>query len=132
MTSLLFASTLAAFSFPPPSAVDIDRVILAIEAKENGQWSSVGGRACWKQATWAQFTTWDFRHSSNPILSRTVMRWALDSYARRFTKEGIDPSVWRLAMAWRFGFDGAKRVRRLNGDYAEMVENIYNSLPPAK
>ena len=124
----LIAAAVITFVAPTPKPIDVDKLVLAIEERENGKWSSPGGRACWQPETWKQFTKLPYRMASNQWQSRIVMKIALANYSARFTAEGIEPTVWRLATAFRYGFDGAILRARHASDYGELTEGIYGAL----
>lgn len=123
---------------PPPAVVltvpkpvlTFDKLIAAIEEKENGLWSNDGGRANWKRETWAQFTMSPFRFAKEQEDSRLVMRWALQRYTDRFIAMEETPTVWKLAMCWRYGFEGARKKRRVRDDYGDCVANLCEAKTP--
>lgn len=123
ISPFLLASAIIVFA-SPVKKLDLDSLVLAIEHKENNSWSAPGGKAGWQKNTWFQFTNLPYAHASLVTPSRMVMKWALKSYADRFEMADIAPTYWRLAMAWRFGWDGAIRARRKEDDYGSCVEAL--------
>ncbi len=117
------------FEVPRP-VIDYERLVRAIEERENGRWSSPGGRACWTIAAWREETSLPFRLAQNRAQSRILMVQRLAKFAARFTRDDIEPTVWRLSTAWYRGYDGSKRATRYPNDYGECCEGIYQSLMP--
>lgn len=126
---IAFVAMAAGLTLALPAPVDLNRLVLAIEERENGSWSNPGGRACWGRSTWVRFTTLDYRHARDPYWSRKVAKWALEAYAADLRAMGLQPTVWRLSMAWRWGDTGALRRRRVLNDYGTLTEGIYEVTP---
>jgi len=127
---IAFFSLAVIFTVPTPPAVDLDRLAVALEEREAGSWHRPGGRANWQRTTWQRFTTLDFRLAQDPYWSRKVARWALEAYAAEFRAAGVEPTVWRLATAWRRGDTGALRATRRPNDYGTLAEGIYGAIHP--
>lgn len=112
----------------PSRAIDHSVLVLAIEDRENGHWTAPGGRACWSAVAWREESSLPYRLASNRHQSRILMKQRLAKFAARFTHDGIEVTVWRLATAWYRGYDGALRARRTVDDYGSLVEGIYGQL----
>lgn len=110
-----------------PAPLDLDRLVVAIEEKEDGSWLRAGGRANWQRSTWERFTFLDYSLARDPYWSRKVARWALEAYVAEFRALGLEPTAWRLATAWRRGDSGAIRAVRRAGDYGSLAEALYEA-----
>jgi hypothetical protein len=119
------AEPIAVVFVVPAPAVDLSRLVLAIEIREGNAWSAPGGRLGFKRETWEQFSTLPFRFASHPAWSRYIAKHALQSYAERLRAEGYVVTAQRLAACWRWGYSGAKR--RWPDDYPEHVANLATS-----
>ncbi len=112
----------------PTHPIKADALCFALEQRENGKWNNHGGKACWTIDTWYQFTDLPYGLACNPDCSRAVMRRLIQNYSTRLALMGKTPTVWRIAMAYRYGFDGALRKTREPNDYGELTEGIYESV----
>jgi hypothetical protein len=80
--------------------------------------------------TWAQ-------HSRRPFTDALNRRWSdevavrhYDWLCERLARNGLEPSVYNVALAWNAGLSAAVRGRapRRSHDYALRVGNIANDL----
>jgi hypothetical protein len=93
------------------SQVDTARFVRALSQVEpfKGRRGLHGERGIlqFKEGTWKQFSSLPFSFADNDILASMVGARAIESYKRQLIAQGIDPSVWNLALCWREGVDGA-------------------------
>lgn len=123
---------------PPPAVVltvpkpvlNFDKLIAAIEQVENGRWGRLSGRPNWTRALWSQYSPLPFSYSAAPNSSREAMRRALADFTKRYLAEDTTPTLWRLAMCWNLGYDGAKKVRRTETDFGSRVANLCEAKTP--
>lgn len=107
--------------------VDTLRLVRVLEAIENGQRPTPGGRLCWTKAAWQETTRAPYVNAWIPAVSRAVANVRLCILSERFRQLGINPTVVLLSGAWKQGFDGAVRLHRchLTTDYQHRAENLY-------
>jgi hypothetical protein len=107
------------------TAIDLDRLIRCIEAREGARWSHPGGALQFTRSTWSEFSTDPYRRASQPDKARQIARKALFLAIQRMGQDGIRPSVWLLALRWNCGYDGMLKRMREPWSYAEQVHNLY-------
>ena len=126
MTAMLACAIV--FIIPAPKAVDMDRMCVAIEEKENGKWDSPGGRAQWTIEAWREeLPLVPYRLASNKAQSRIAMKLRLARFAAMLTRAGVTVTVWQLASCWHYGFFGATHRSRTYQDFGELTEGIYEA-----
>lgn len=111
----------------PKQETSFDRLGLAVEQVENGEWRKPGGRACWTKREWVRYSALPFYYASNPYHSREAMAHAFSRYTQRLVDAGETPTPWKLAMIWHLGWDEMHRTRRTKDDFGERAANLYDA-----
>ena len=127
------------FVLPPPAATvaasshDVEALLAAIRMREGaprGETGSDGGRGHYQfmPKTWRQHTTLPLSYASRRAVADQIARAHLEWLEKTLLAAGVEPTPYRLAMAWNAGVgavlrDSApSRARR----YAEHVSNLYH------
>ena len=107
------------------TTIDLDRLIRCLEIREGARWASPGGALQFTRATWREFSSDPYLRASQPDKARQIARKALFQACQRMEQDGIQPTVWLLALRWNCGYDGMKRRMLEPWSYAEHVHNLY-------
>lgn len=136
--ALLLVALLALAAFGPARALALPRAVTleAIHQIENPQNVSRPGPRGelgayqFRAMTWAQ-------HSRRPFADALNRRWSDEVAARhydwlceRLVRNGLEPSVYNVALAWNAGLSAAVRGRapRCSHEYALRVGNVAHDL----
>ena len=107
--------------------IDQQRLLRAIAAVEGNNWSIPGGGYQFTQATWYDYTGIPYQRSNDTQSATTVALRVLEDAGSRLIKAGIEPTVYLLALRWRYGHAGMiQRQHIKDNDYAIRVRNLYD------
>lgn len=106
--------------------IDHQRLIRAIAAVEGQAWDSPGGGLQYTKATWYDYTKMPYQKAKDKAAATTVALRILEDAMSRLTKAGAEPTVYLLALRWRYGYAGMiQRKHTTDNDYAVRVQNLY-------
>lgn len=107
--------------------IDQPRLIRAIAAVEGNNWKIPGGGLQFTKATWYDYTRIPYQRAKDTQSATTVALRVLEDAASRLIKAGVEPTVYLLALRWRYGHAGmTQRQHITDNDYAIRVRNLYD------
>ena len=128
-----FASLLSARSETTTTVIhdsirplDVPRLLRCIEAVEGNPWWKPGGRYGFTEGTWRDYSRYPYRMAQRPERATEVATTVLLDTLRRMTNDRINPTVYLLAVRWRWGYQGMISRLHKNDDYGTRVSNLYH------
>ena len=119
----------------PANAVDTARLIKCIMACERGRWSDALGKKGergplqFKEDTWKEMTSLPFFYADDEDWALEVGRFALNKYRYQLLERHIEPTTYRLALAFHCGLNAvilSKWVSAADSNYAYRIVNLMN------
>lgn len=106
--------------------IDQQRLLRAIAAVEGNAWNRPGGGLQFTKRTWYDYTAIPYEKAKQTHTATTVALRILEDAMSRLTKAGAEPTVYLLALRWRYGYAGMiQRKHTTDNDYAVRVQNLY-------